>query len=201
MAPSARPDSSAGRPIKLDATSSIPPGRWAVEADRSSVAFTIRHLMVATVQGAFNRFDATLESDSDGLRRAEGVVEVASISTGERKRDEVLMGEGFFDADQHPDIAFVSREVEQDEHGRLQITGELTIKGITRPVRLLGTLAAMTNGSGEPSRAKIVVRGAISRTQFGVTGGGVIEAAGALVSDSVNIALEMSAVRVGQDGQ
>lgn len=170
--------------------------RWAVDPTRSTVGFSIKHLMVATVRGSFERFGAELETDASGLVRATGTVEAASMVTGDAKRDEVVCGPSFLDAATHPGIAFASREIEHGAAGAIRVLGDLTIRGTTRPVRLTGTITARR---GEDARLDIVVGGSISRAEFGVTGHGVLERSGAALSDAVKITLEISAAPVGED--
>jgi polyisoprenoid-binding protein YceI len=178
----------------------VPAGRWTVDPERSTVAFTIRHLSVATVRGAFGRFDGWLETDDSGLTAAAGTAETASISTGDAKRDAALLKAGFLDADRYPSISLASSEIALHE-GRVCVLADLTMKGVTRPIRLTVTAGGLESESGPVSRARIVAAGTISRSEFGVTGGGVLESHGALVSDTVKIALEVSATRQLEGGR
>lgn len=174
-------------------------GRWAIDPTRSTVRFSIKHLMVATVRGSFERFGAELETDASGLVRATGTVEAASMVTGDAKRDEVVCGPSFLDAAAHPGIAFASREIEHGAAGAIRVLGDLTIRGTTRPVRLTGTITARRGDDEHQDALEIVAGGSISRAQFGVTGHGVLERSGAALSDAVKIALEISAARIGED--
>lgn len=178
----------------------VPAGRWTVDPERSTVGFAIRHLSVATVRGTFGRFAGWLETDESGLTAAEGTVEAASVNTGDDKRDTALRNPGFLDADGYPSIAFASREIEQRD-GAVSVLAELTIKGIARPIRLTVTGAGLERGAGPNRRARIVAAGEISRSEFGVTGGGVLESHGALVSDTVKITLDLSAIAQPEDGR
>lgn len=171
-------------------------GSWVVDRQRSRVDFSVKHLMVATVSGELKEFEGVLESDRMGLTRASGVVHAASMTTGDAKRDEILRGADFFDVARHPDIHFASRRTEPGRTGSFRIVGDLTIKGATREVRLDGTISNPLDGSQPGDRIEVKVRGEISRREFGVTGTRVLEAAGAVVSDRVTLALEISGVRV-----
>lgn len=147
----------------------IPTGRWGIEAATSRVGFSVRHLGVATVKGAFKGFEGSVTTGSSGLSGASGVVQVASIDTGEPKRDRNLRGPDFFDAAAHPSIRFVSRGIEGGNGSRARIIGELTIKGITRDFELVETELRCRNGAGgsdSPQRIEIQARGEISRREF-----------------------------------
>jgi polyisoprenoid-binding protein YceI len=163
------------------------------------VGFSIKHLMVATVRGSFERFGAELETDATGLVRATGVVEAASLVTGDAKRDEVVCGPSFLDAGTHPGIAFASRKIEHLAGGAIRVLGDLTIRGTSRPVQLSGTVTARRGDNEEDVRMDIVIGGSVSRSEFGVTGHGVLERSGAALSDGVKIALELSAARIDED--
>jgi polyisoprenoid-binding protein YceI len=115
---------------------SIPAGRWAADPVHSSVGFRVRNMGIVTVSGYFADFQGSLVSDGtlEGTR-AEGTVEVPSVSTRSEKRDQHLLADDFFAAEQHPQIRFASTNIEPDGDG-FKVTGDLTIKGITRPVEL-----------------------------------------------------------------
>ena len=166
--------------------------RWEIDPRRSRVRFSVKHLMVATIRGEATRFEGTLEGDGSGLTRASGTVEVAGLRTGDPKRDEVLLGRDFFDAADHPRIRFASSRIEPAGAGRVRIAGELTIRGRTHEVGFEAEHGPLDGGS---ETVELRARGELSRERFGVTGGGVIEAAGAAVSDRVAVELELLAQR------
>lgn len=193
------PDTTLIRPTEAQTRPAVRPGRWAVDTEQSRLAFTIRHLLVATMSGVFLRFESELETGPSGLVCATGVVRTASLDTGDPTRDQVVLGPGFLDGETHPDIVFASSEVEQDDDGAVRVLGDLTIRGITRPVVLVGSVTAMPGGPDQHERIAIDARGAISRSEFGVTGGGILERSGAALSDTVKIDLQVCAVSVPED--
>lgn len=113
----------------------VPPGRWVVDPEASVVGFSVRHLAVATVRGRFTRFEGWIEADESGHARAGGSVDVASIETRMEARDARLRSSDCFDAEHHPVFRFEGTAPAGD--GRLEIVGDLTIMGRTRPLRLL----------------------------------------------------------------
>jgi polyisoprenoid-binding protein YceI len=113
---------------------SIPAGTYNVDPSHSNVGFEIKHMGIATVRGAFRKFQGTIV---DG--KLEGTVEVASIDTGEPQRDGHLQAPDMFDVAQFPEISFHSTEVAADGQ-QITLAGEITIKGVTKPITLTGEL-------------------------------------------------------------
>jgi polyisoprenoid-binding protein YceI len=178
-------------------TTALPlaPGRWAVDTNHSSIGFTIRHLGVSKVRGRFARFDADVViGESLETTTVTATVDIASIDTGNADRDAHLRGPDFFDADRHPRMSFVSTGIRHLEGGTYAVTGDLTIKGVTREV----TVEATVQGTGEDpwgnQRAGIAVRGSIDRTDFGLTWQSRLAGGGLLVGEEVGLLLDLSAV-------
>lgn len=171
-------------------TTQVPPRRWAIDPGQSRVDFSVRHLMVAMVRGGFTRFEGSLETDAAGLAKASGVVDTASIDTGEPKRDGRLRGPEFLDVERNPEIRFASRRIEPDGSGPLRVVGDLTIGGVTCELTLR---ALVRDRSAGADRLQVEARGEISRSEFGLAWKDTLEAAGALVGDRVRIALDVVA--------
>lgn len=148
---------------------------WQVNPSRSSVGFAIRKLGAGTVHGRFTDFEGALDRG--------GSVRVASIATGDAKRDEHLLAPGFFAADEHPLMSFAIRRVDVLEDGARRIAGELTIRDRTRPVELLAR-----PGSGGGERRRLRLTGELDRGDFGLVWNRAIEATGAV---GMKVALEL----------
>jgi polyisoprenoid-binding protein YceI len=174
----------------------IRPGRWTIDPARSEVGFSVRHLMVATVRGRFGAFEGTIKSDAVGLIGATGVVHTASIDTGERKRDERLRSESFLDVERVPLISFASRRIEPRNGEGFRVVGDLTMAGVARELALD---AVLRNGTGDGD-LRLEAHGALRRSDFGLSWRESLEAAGALVSDRVGIAVEVVARRAASNG-
>src|SRR5512137_680729 len=113
----------------------LPTGTWRLDPVHSSVGFSVKHMVVANFRGGFGTFDVTL--DEQGLR---GTVDVASISVSEPNLNGHLLSPDFFDAERNPQLSFSSRTIAVDGY-RLDIEGELTLKGVTKPVAITGTIS------------------------------------------------------------
>src|SRR5437763_9019008 len=113
----------------------IPTGTYSIDPKHSNVGFEVRHMGIATVRGAFRSFEGTLESSGD-KPVLKGSVEVSSIDTGDEQRDAHLGAPDFFDAASHPQITFTSSALTPIADGQVRLSGDITIKGVTKPIEL-----------------------------------------------------------------
>ncbi len=173
----------------------IPTGRWTVDPSRSSVAFALKHMMLARVTGRFGEFEGTLDTSSE-TPRATGLVRASSIDTGEEVRDEHLRrSSDFFDVERYPEITFESNRIERLERRRLQIVGELTMRGISREIALEARFNEVPREDGGEERIELALRGELNRRDFGLSWNQALDTGGALLGNKVKIALEISAVK------
>ena len=170
--------------------------RWNIDTAHSSIHFTVRHMVVAKVRGAFNRWQGSIELDEDdpSASKATARIEVASIDTREPKRDEHLRSADFFEVEKFPAITFESSQVEKRTGQTYRVTGALTIHGVTRPVEidaeLLGTMVDPWGNRRIAFQAETSVR----RKDFGLSWNQVLETGGLLVGDQIEISLDVQAV-------
>jgi polyisoprenoid-binding protein YceI len=172
----------------------IPSGAYNVDPAHSNVGFEVRHMGIATVRGRFGRFQGTLDATGEAPV-LEGTVEVASIDTGEEQRDAHLTSPEFFDVQVHPEIRFHSTVNEVTEGGKARLNGEITIKGITKPIELTG---AAGNGGTDPwgnERVGFEVEGVIDRRDFDLTWNQTLPNGNLLVSNQVKLLVSVSAVK------
>ena len=186
---------SASAAFSVPTSELIPAGTWEVDPNQSSVEFQVKHVVISTVTGRFPVFAGALEVREDGALHAHGMVQVASIDTHERKRDEHLRSADFLDARVYPQIRFASTEITPAGGTSLRITAELTIKGQARPVEFTAEVGDVRVAPWGHDRISLVVRGELSRQDFGLIWNRKLEAGGALVSDRVKIAADMRLVR------
>lgn len=171
--------------------------KWALDAGHSSVDFSVKHMMIANVKGTFKDFDATIEADPADLTTAniEFSVETASVDTRNNDRDAHLRSGDFFDVENHPKMTFKSTSITKNDDGEYDVTGDLTIKGTTKPQ----TFSVTFEGSGKDpwgnEKAGFSVEGSINRSDYGLTWNAALETGGVLVGDKVKISLDVQAAR------
>ena len=172
----------------------VAPATYQIDVSHSRLSFRIRHL-ISKVEGRFDRWSGTLVTEPNDFRtgRVEVLLESGSINTGNTARDNDLRSRNFFDAERFPTIRFVSTAVEQSE-SRLKVHGELTIRGVTRPVTLEGEFLGRQL-EGREERLGFEARTTIDRTAFGVSWNRAVEGGGVLLGDEVTIELTIAAVR------
>jgi len=175
---------------------------WTLDTTHSSIAFTVRHMVVAKVHGRFSRYEGTLTlpaGELTGANLAQGSVEVsidtASIDTQVEARDNHLRSPDFFDVERFPRITFRSTGVSRKAGEGLRIAGELTLRGITRPVELETEFLGQMKDPFGTERIAFSASTRIDRKDFGLTWNQALEAGGVLVGDRIDIALELQAVR------
>jgi polyisoprenoid-binding protein YceI len=165
--------------------------QWQIDPAHTEVEFAVRHLMISTVKGRFGQVTGTLtfdERDSSSLE-LDVTIPVATVDTREEKRDAHLRSPDFFSAEQYPVMTFRSRRVEGNPFARFRVIGDLTIRGVTRPVVLDAALEGRGNDPWGNERLGYSASGRISRTDFGLTWNMALETGGVLVGDEVRIAI------------
>lgn len=169
---------------------------WNIDTSHSAVTFTVRHMMFSKVRGRFQKWNGKLDYDpaNPAAARVEVSIDTASIDTNEEKRDGHLRSPDFFDAAQFPQMTFKSRKVDEAGKGKLRITGDLSLHGVTREV----VLDVENHGTGKDpwgnQRAGFTATTQINRTDFGLKWNQALEAGGVLVSEKVDIELEIQAI-------
>jgi polyisoprenoid-binding protein YceI len=174
----------------------IPTGTWVADPKHSKVGFAVKHMGIATVRGEFTDFEGTLEVGQDlSSAKANGKVKVQSVDTNEPQRDEHLRSPDFFDEAQYPELTFESTKVEAVDDETFRITGNLTIHGVTNEIVLHAeTLGTDTDPWGN-ERIGLEVTGQLSRGDYGMKFNQALGSGNMLVSDKVNLALDISAVK------
>ena len=169
---------------------------WDIDVTHSSIGFSVRHMVISKVRGAFTRWTGAIDLDPTDLRGSsvEVRIETASIDTKVGDRDQHLRSADFFDVANHPEIVFRSRRVEQTAGG-LQVTGDLTMHGVTREVVLEGEFSGTGKDPWGNERAGFSAVAVLDRRDFGLTWNAALEAGGVLVGEKVEIALELEAVK------
>ena len=170
--------------------------KFIVDATHSDISFYVRHMLVARVRGAFRSWSGTLLVDDECLEggAAEAHIDVASIDTGDARRDGHLCGRDFFDADRFPTMTFRSTAVEALDGRRCHLHGDLTLRGVTRAVVLDVELGGRLRDPVAGERIGFAARTSISRKQFGMTFNQILDGGGLALGDKVEIVIDVEAV-------
>ncbi|MEU1676553.1 YceI family protein [Streptomyces roseifaciens] len=172
-------------------------GDYTIDPAHSSIGFTVRHAMVTNVKGAFTEHEGTLGLDGTDPSRSTAAIDVriASVDTGMKDRDAHLRGDDFFDAERFPLMRFRSTAAEQLGGDRYRITGDLTIKDVTRPLSIdLEFNGSATDVYGN-ERVGFEGGAEILRSDWGLTWNAALETGGVMVSDKVKLTFDISAVK------
>ena len=178
----------------LDALAGYVPGTWQLDPAHTDVGFSVRHLMVSKVRGTFTEFSGTVVTAADPLgSSATLTVDLGSIDTRSADRDAHLRGSDFFDAENHPKMEYRTTALRLSGEG-FEVDGQLTIKGVTRPV----TLAVEFNGIGSDpwggTRLGLSARGEINRSDFGISFNMPLDGGGVMVGEKVQLIIEVESV-------
>jgi polyisoprenoid-binding protein YceI len=171
----------------------VTPGTYNIDGTHSNVGFAVKHMGIATVRGSFKKFEGTVEAGSELV--LQGTVEVASIDTGDENRDAHLQSPEFFDAAQFPQITFKSTGAHADAEGKLTLTGDITIKGVTKPIELTGEIGENGEDPWGNQRIGFEAEGTIDRREFDLKWNQTLPNGNFLVAHDVKLTISVSAVK------
>ncbi len=165
--------------------------KWNLDPAHSEITFKVRHMMISNVKGEFKNFNVDLESEDENFKnvKANATIDTASISTNNTDRDNHLKSADFFNTEAHPQITFETDSLNDD------ITGNLTINGVTKPVKLEVDFGGINVDPWGQTKAGFSFEGKIKRSDFGLNWNAALEAGGVMVSDEVKIAGELQFVK------
>jgi polyisoprenoid-binding protein YceI len=165
---------------------------WQLDPSHSNLAFGVKHMMVSTVRGRFRTFEVDADIDEANLERSKATVRIdaSSIDTGDPTRDADLRGANFFDVEHHPYITFVSKNVELRGND-VRVTGDLTIRGVTREVELRGEVSGLLTDPWGGTRLAVSLEGAIDRRDWGLDFNVPLGGAGVLVGNAVKLNVDV----------
>ena len=174
----------------------VPAGTWTVDPAHSTVGFAVKHLGIATVRGKFDDFEGTLEiGENDESARAFGSVKAVSVNTNDSGRDEHLRSADFFGVEQNPELRFESTAIAQIDEDTYDITGNLTMNGITRPVKLQAEVEGTELDPWGNERVGLEVRGQLNRGDWDMTFNQALGSGNLLVGEKVRLELDISAIK------
>jgi polyisoprenoid-binding protein YceI len=175
------------------AESTIPTGTWRSDPVHSRVAFSVKHMVVATYRAGFDEFDISL-SDADGEPKISGEAKVESIESRDETQRAHLLSPDFFDVDQHPVIRFESRSIRRDGD-QLTVDGDLTIKGITQEVTATGEISGPVVDISDTEKVGIDLETKVDRTDFGLNWNAPLPKGGVAVENEVTLSVHLELVK------
>ncbi|KDA54030.1 MAG: YceI family protein [Acidobacteriota bacterium] len=170
---------------------------WSLDPAHSSVGFSVRHMMVSNVRGEFTQFSVsvTTVADKPETAQVEVSIQAASIDTRIADRDKHLRSADFLDVEKFPTITFVSKKVEPAGNGKFRVTGDLTIKGVSKPVVLEAEVSPVMKDPWGNLRVGVHATTTINRKDFGVSWHKVLDTGEVVVGDDVRVILDVELVR------
>ena len=168
---------------------------WTADPTHTDIGFSTKHMMVTTVRGKFTAVEGTLQLDESNPEASSGsfVVKTASVNTGVEGRDAHLRAVDFFDSEAWPTITFVSTAVRAVRGNDYRVTGDLTIKGVTRPVTFDVELLGLYEGFGGARRVGFHATATIDREAFGLTWNMPLQTGGWLVGKEIKLEIDLAA--------
>ncbi len=170
---------------------------FTIDPAHSQMGFSVRHMGFSKVRGRFTEFSGTVRMDPDDIStfEAEATIDTSSITTAQQKRDAHLRSEDFFHAEEHPQLTFRSTGVKDVSGSSFTLEGELSMRGETRPVELEAEYLGAGQDPWGGTRVGFEARTTVNRKNFGLNWNQALEAGGVLVSEKVEIVLEVEAAR------
>jgi polyisoprenoid-binding protein YceI len=171
--------------------------QWALDPAHSEIQFKIKHMMISTITGEFTKFDASLEAEDHDFTQSKATftADVDSINTKNEQRDGHLKSPDFFDAPGNPQITFESEKLEKKDGEHYQLSGNLTIKGVSKPIVLEAVHSGVITDPYGNQRTGFEVSGKINRKDFGLTWHQLTEAGGLVVGDEVRLSANVEFVK------
>lgn len=172
--------------------------KWTVDAAHSSIDFSVKHMMVSKVKGAFQKFNASVEADPNNLTTAniDFTIDVASIDTRNNDRDNHLRSADFFDVEKYPTMTFKSTKIVKTDDDEYDVTGDVTLHGVTRSETFSVTFEGLAKDpmSGA-EKIGFSANGKIKRSDYGLTWNAALETGGVLVGDDIKVSIEIEAAK------
>ncbi|MEX0609650.1 MAG: YceI family protein [Balneolaceae bacterium] len=170
---------------------------WKIDPTHSEVQFKVKHLVISTVSGSFGSFDGQIESDDDNFENAQATftADIDSISTNNEDRDQHLKSDDFFNAKEYPQLKFKSTNFEKIGDGEYKVTGEVTLRDVTKEVELNVVHGGTVGDPYGQTKAGFEVTGSINRKEFGLAWSAVTEAGNVVVGDEIKLQLNVQFVK------
>jgi len=170
---------------------------WNIDPVHSSIHFSIRHLVISKIHGRFTKWGGVIQFDEQqpASSKVDIQIDVKSIDTNDPKRDGHLMTPDFFDGEQFPQITFSSTQVQPDGKNKYKVTGNLTLRGVTKPVTFEVEHGGQVKDMWGNNRGGFEISGSIDRRDFGMSFAGTTEGGAAILGDKINFAIDVEAIK------
>ena len=170
---------------------------WNIDPTHSEIGFKVKHLVISTVSGKFNSFEGKIESEKEDFTDAKisFSADINSIHTGNEQRDGHLKSPDFFDADNHAKLTFTSTGIKHKGGSDYKVTGDLTIRGVTKPIELNAEFGGTQTDFYGNTVAGWELTGKLNRQDYGLKWSAVTEAGGIVVSDEVKLHAHIEAIK------
>jgi polyisoprenoid-binding protein YceI len=180
---------------KVDGAEYPAVGTYAIDGSHTELGFAVRHMAVSRVRGRFGKFEGSIDiAEHPADSKVSVTIDAGSVDTRDENRDNHLRTADFFDVENHPTWTFVSTAVRPEGPTEFKVEGDLTIRGVTRPVVLDATLEGVVDDPMGNHRVGFSASTTVNRDDFGVSFGAVMEAGGLVVAKKVDIQIEAEAV-------
>ena len=176
----------------------IETGRYGVDPVHTQVGFEVKHLGISTFRGSFGAFEGTVSVGDDGIEAIEGTIDISSVHVPEEQLIGHLLSPDFFDAENHPKGSFKSTAIEQTDAGTYEVTGDLTLRGVTNPVTLTVEVEGAGIGMDGSSVLSLNASGVVNRNDYGISWGASLDNGAAVVAEKVRLVLTVEAVKAGE---
>ena len=181
-------------------TETLTKTKWVIDPSHSEIAFKVKHLMITNVKGVFKEYEASIYTTGNDFMTAEidFWMNPASVDTGDEKRDAHMRSADFFDVENFKEIRFTGNSYEKADDQKYVLWGELTIKDITKKIKLDVEFAGAMKDPWGTEKAGFTINGKINRKDWELNWNAALEAGGVLVSDTVNISCEVQLVKAAE---
>lgn len=196
-APAAEVPVAAAAPTEATAPADEFSGTWTIDPSHTSLGFTARHAMVTNVRGTFDEFEGSgvIDAADPANSTATVVLKAASINTNSADRDGHLRSADFFDVETYPELRFTSTSVERVDAETFRVTGDFTIKDVTRPLTIDFTYTGSAQDPFGNLRAGFEGETSVNRKDWGLTWNAALETGGVLVSEKITLVFDISAIK------
>jgi len=171
--------------------------KWSIDTAHSEIGFKVKHMMFTNVSGNFEKFDASIETEGDDFTTAKFDFsgEIDSINTGNADRDNHLRSADFFDAEQFPTLTFKSTSFEKESESDYKLTGDLTLHGVTKSVKLDVEFGGLAKDPWGNTKTGLSATGKINRKDWGLNWNSALETGGVLVGEEVKLNIELQFIQ------